>query len=83
MMGRHSADQQSLFYAFNLDEIVPTNHLLRRIDPFIAEALGDLHAELAPFYSEIGRPSIDPELMIRMLIRRLLFWHPLGTSDLR
>lgn len=68
MMGRRSADQQSLFYAFNLDEIVPKNHLLRRIDPFIAEALGDLHAELAPFYSDIGRPSIDPELMIRMLI---------------
>jgi transposase len=68
MMGRLTADQRALFYEFNLEEIVPRGHLLRRIDPFVTEALGDLHAELRPFYSEIGRPSIDPELMIRMLI---------------
>ncbi|MGI9509423.1 MAG: transposase [Geminicoccaceae bacterium] len=68
MMGRRTATQGSFFYAFNLDEIVPKAHLLRRIDPFVAEALTDLHEELAPFYSEIGRPSIDPELTIRMLI---------------
>jgi len=46
MMGRRSADQQSLFHMFNLDEVVAKNHLLRRIDPFVTEALGDLHAEL-------------------------------------
>ena len=68
MMGRRSATQGSFFYSFNLDEIIPKNHLLRRIDPFVTEALSDLHEELAPFYSDIGRPSIDPELMIRMLI---------------
>jgi len=60
MMGRRSADQQSLFYAFNLDEIVPTNHLLRRIDPFITEALGDLHAELAPSTAISAAPRSIP-----------------------
>jgi transposase len=68
MMGRRSVDQRALFYEFDLDAVVPSGHLLRRIDPFVSEALGDLHAELAAFYSEIGRPSINPELMIRMLI---------------
>jgi transposase len=68
MMGRREVDQRALFYEFDLDAVVPLGHLLRRIDPFVSEALGDLHAELAPFYSEIGRPSVDPELMIRMLI---------------
>jgi len=68
MMGRRAVDQRALFYEFDLDAVVPQGHLLRRIDPFVGEALSDLHAELAPFYSETGRPSVDPELMIRMLI---------------
>lgn len=68
MMGRRDRDQGKLFYAFNLQDRVPANHLLRRIDPFVTVALEDLHAELRPFYSDIGRPSVDPELMIRMLI---------------
>jgi len=45
---------------------------LRRINPVVTGILGDLREMLLPFYSEIGRPSIDPELMIRMLIRLLL-----------
>jgi len=68
MMGRRAVGQRALFYEFDLDAMVPRGHLLRRIDPFVSEALRDLHAALAPFFSEIGRPSIDPELMIRMLI---------------
>jgi hypothetical protein len=44
----------------------PADHLLRRIDQFLD--LESLRAELRPFYSKIGRPSIDPELMMRMLI---------------
>ena len=68
MMGRRDRDQGKLFYEFNLDDIVPADHLLRRMDVFVTTALGDLHAQLKPFYSEIGRPSIDPELMIRMLL---------------
>ena len=68
MMGRQNADQHQLFYQFNLDERIPSGHLLRRMDEFVSRALSDLHGELAPYYSHTGRPSIDPELMIRMLI---------------
>src|SRR5215831_2645759 len=68
MMGRRSGDQASLFYEFRLDDRVPKNHLLRRINAFVMAALADVHEQLDPYYSEIGRPSVDPELMIRMLI---------------
>jgi transposase len=67
MMGRR-IEQWSLFYQFRLDERVPKDHLLRRIDRFATAALADIHDRLEPYYSEIGRPSVDPELMIRMLI---------------
>ena len=66
MMGRKDWDQASLFYSFRLDDMIPKGHLLRRIDVFVTAVLGDLHKRLSPFYSEIGRPSIDPELLIRM-----------------
>ena len=66
MMGERRAGQEALFYEFSLERHVPIDHLLRRIDRFVD--LGELRAELAPFYSATGRPSIDPELMIRMLI---------------
>ena len=68
MMGRQRRDQGKLFYEFRLDDRIPKNHLLRRIDVFVTAALADLHKELEPYYSDIGRPSVDPELMIRMLI---------------
>jgi transposase len=68
MMGRQSGDQASLIYEFCLDDRVPKNHLLRRINVFVTAALADVHEQFDPHYSEIGRPSIDPELMIRMLI---------------
>jgi transposase len=67
-MGRQAVDQSQLFYLFNLEQRIPAEHLLRRINPILAQVLADLRATLAPFYSDIGRPSIDPELMIRMLI---------------
>jgi transposase len=66
MMGQNGGDQDRLFYSFNLEDHVPANHLLRGINQFLD--LSDLRAYLAPFYSHTGRPSIDPELMIRMLI---------------
>jgi transposase len=66
MMGEQRDNQQRLFYSFNLDEHVPADHLLRGINQFLD--LSDLRSYLAPFYSQTGRPSIDPELMIRMLI---------------
>ena len=68
MMGLQTGDQSQLFYLFNLDRRVPSGHLLRRINPVVTGVLADLREELAPFYSEIGRPSIEPELMIRMPI---------------
>ena len=68
MMGRQTGDQSQLFYLFNLERRIPAGHLLRRINPIVTRVLADLREKLAPFYSDIGRPSIDPELMIRMLI---------------
>src|SRR6202142_1990728 len=68
MMGRQTSDQSRLFYLFNLERRIPANHLLRRINPIVTQILADLRDKLAPFYSEIGRPSLNPELMIRMLI---------------
>ncbi len=68
MMGRRKGDQTSLFYEFRLDDRVPKDHLLRRIDIFVTAALADIHEQLEPYYSDIGRPSVDPDLMIRMLI---------------
>src|SRR6476661_6852669 len=68
MMGRRTVDQSQLFYLFNLEEHIPADHLLRRLNPIVTRVLVDLREKLAPFYSDIRRPSIDPELMIRMLI---------------
>ena len=68
MMGRQEVDQSQLFYLFNLEGRIPAHHLLRRINAVVTRILADLREKLEPFYSEIGRPSIDPELMIRMLI---------------
>src|SRR3954469_12437766 len=68
MMGRQIGDQASLFYEFRLEDRVPKDHLLRRINVFVAAVLGGVRGQLKPYYSEIGRPSIDPDLMIRMLI---------------
>src|SRR5438067_8171062 len=66
MMGNRQVVQAALFYEFSLESHVPSDHLLRSIDRFVA--LDGLRRDLAPFYSDIGRPSVDPELMIRMLI---------------
>ena len=66
MMGHRQVEQAALFYEFSLERHVPPDHLLRSIDRFVE--LGELRRELTPFYSSTGRPSIDPELMIRMLI---------------
>src|SRR5947208_1415538 len=66
MMGERRVQQEALLYQFSLERHVPEKHLLRSIDRFVE--LDGLRQELAPFYSEIGRPSVDPELLIRMLI---------------
>lgn len=66
MMGERRVDQGALFYEFSLERHVPADHMLRAIDRFVD--LEGVRAHVAPFYSQIGRPSIDPELLIRMLI---------------
>jgi transposase len=66
MMGKRRADQPAFFYDFSLEEHVPADHLLRSIDRFVD--LEGVRTHLAPYYSSTGRPSVDPELMIRMLL---------------
>src|SRR6478672_4141951 len=66
MMGERRVMQEALFYGFNLERHVPDDYLLRKIDRFVD--LSEVRAHLGPYYSDVGRPSIDPELMIRMLI---------------
>jgi len=71
MMGRLEHEQEQLFYEFHLDEVVPDDHLVREIAGVLD--LSWVRAELAPHYSPLGRPSIDPVLMIRMLIVGYVF----------
>jgi transposase len=66
MMGERSGSQGRFFYRFDLEKRVPSDHLLRKIDAVLD--LSQLRVQLAPHYSHTGRPSIDPELMIRMLL---------------
>src|ERR1700743_2936532 len=66
MMGHQRVEQAALFYEFSLERHVPADHLLRSIDRFVE--FDGLRQELSRFYSGIGRPSIAPELMIRMLL---------------
>jgi len=71
MMGRLNHDQGQLFYSFCLDEVVPSDHRVRDIAAVLD--LSWVHGELAPYYSNLGRPSIDPVLMIQMLILGYVF----------
>jgi hypothetical protein len=57
MMGRQDRDQRQLFYEFSLDEVVPKDHLLRRMNVFVTGVLADVHQHLKPFYSDIGRTN--------------------------
>ena len=66
MLGPRQEAQAALFYEFSLEDHVPQDHLLRSIDRFVD--LGSIRAHLADFYSHTGRPSVDPELLIRMLL---------------
>lgn len=71
MMGRQERGQGQFFYAFDLDRVVPADHLVRQIDAVFD--LSWVHKELAPYYSHTGRPSIDPVLMIRTLMVDYVF----------
>ena len=80
MMGPEVGQQDRLFYKFNLEDRLPANHLLRRIDAVLD--LNWLRSELAPLYSHTGCPSIDPELMDPDVAGRVLLFDPFGTSAL-
>jgi transposase len=71
MMGRREGGQVQFLYAFDLDKVVPPDHVVRQIDGVLD--LSWVHKELAPYYSHTGRPSIDPVLMIRMLLVGYVF----------
>ena len=71
MMGRLKRDQGQFFYSFCLDDVVPADHRVREIANVLD--LSWVHAELGPYYSRLGRPSIDPVLMLRMLIVGYVF----------
>ena len=71
MMGRRTHDQEQFFYSFRLDEAVPDDHPVREVAAVLD--LSWVHSELAPYYPRLGRPSIDPVLMIRMLIIGYVF----------
>lgn len=81
MIGQRGGSQERLFYSLNLDDHVPSDHLLRGIDRFFD--LGDLRQHLAPYYSKTGRPSIDPGLMVRMLIIGYCFGIRSDASSMR
>jgi transposase len=66
MIGLQTDQQKRLFYSFDLEEQVPQNHLLRGINRHLD--LSEFRQHLSEYYSHTGRPSIDPELIIRMLI---------------
>jgi hypothetical protein len=77
MMGRQDRDQRQLFYEFSLDEMIPADHLLRRINVFATAVLGDLHEQLKAFYSGPTRnvkgvrwPSILLDLRARRRSRK-------------
>jgi len=79
MMGRQ-VEQEQLFYRFRLEDHVPADHRLRRVDWLLD--LDSLRGDLASLYSPIGRPSINPELLIRMLLVGLSLRHPLRDAPL-
>ena len=70
-MGRQTSDQSSLFYEFRLDDRIPKDHLLRRINAVAGPVLDGVRGQLKPYYSEIGRPYVDC---------RLLLWPTVGTQ---
>src|SRR5205809_1295202 len=68
MMGQREDGQRQFFYAFDLDKMVPADHLVRQIDAVLD--LNWVHKELSPYYSHTGRPSIDPVSLLKTPKRR-------------
>ena len=70
MMGQHDRSE-SLFYYFRIEDQVPENHLLRFIDRYVS--FDFVREKLRALYSETGRPSIDPEVLLRILLLGYLY----------
>jgi len=70
MMGEQ-ARTESLFYYFRLEEQIPEDHLLRMLDRYIDFSF--VRERLKTFYSSSGRPSIDPEVLLRLLLVGYLY----------
>jgi hypothetical protein len=79
MLGPRQEAQGALFYEFSIDDHVPQDHLLRSIDRFVD--LSGIRQHLAPFYSNTGRPSIDPELLIHCPAGECCWWDIALGSD--
>ena len=79
MMGPRQVDQAALFYEFSLERHVPATQLLRSIDRFVG--LSDVRSRVAPFYSFTGWPSIDPELLVRMLLVGCCYGRPRRSGE--
>jgi hypothetical protein len=77
MMGQHDRSE-ALFYYFRLEDQVPETHLLRLIEKHISFAF--VREKLKESYSDTGRPSIDPELLLRILLNWLFIWHDQRTQ---
>lgn len=71
-MGQSQEAQPAIFYEFSRKDHIPRDHLLRSIDRFVDSS--SIHAHLEDFYIRTGRPSVDPELLIRMLLVGYFFW---------
>jgi hypothetical protein len=93
MMGHHPRSE-ALFYYFRLEDQIPENHLLQLIDKHVSFEF--VRQQLKDSYSETGRPSIDPELLLRILLIGYLYgitserswwkscactWHGAGSLD--
>jgi len=81
MMGRQATGREQLFYTFSMEDQVPEDHLLRGIHQFLD--LSSFRQHLEPFYSPVGRPSIDPELMDPHADRGLLLRHSFRAATVR
>lgn len=78
MMGTRQEAKVALFYEFSLKSHVPQDHLQRLIDRFVD--LTSVRVHPADFYSRTGRPSVDPELLIQMLLAGYMLWHPVRAT---
>jgi hypothetical protein len=83
MMGRQDRDQGQLFYEFSLDEMIPTDHLLRRINVFTTAVLADLHYQLKRFYSDIGREQAQTLPQLRSQLRQGIFRQHRPNSEVK